>query len=196
MFSSLSPAFTLIPFANVLSFLSLFVYPAYRTLLLCNIHNPSNITSSVRAQEGSSPTSEVDFKPVYVHWLCYWVLYAVYHLLEDTVIRYAVPFFPLYFEIKALGFYWLWSEEFQGAGWLWYRLLDCRYGKIDKVLVDMYNKHCPASVKMWLQEKGQGSAAAGAGGSTGGEKKGAGGFDSTRDVVKTMDVSSLGGRKS
>jgi receptor expression-enhancing protein 5/6 len=77
-----------------------FVYPAYM---------------SFKALD--TPDSEDD-----IQWLTYWVVFATFSILEQTV-GFITDFIPMYFYLKIAFFVWLYHPQFKGATVLYSKVL-------------------------------------------------------------------------
>ncbi|KAK1934892.1 putative membrane protein [Babesia divergens] len=54
------------------------------------------------------------------HHIFYWAVYYVFFKLETSFMAFIVPFIPFFCELKLLVFFWLVSEHFKGAGYLFH----------------------------------------------------------------------------
>lgn len=97
----------------------------------------------------------------YIHWTAFWVIFITWQFGEQTLLAPVLPFIPFFYELKALLFYWLCSDRFRGAGWLWLELVEPVYHPLSMKLAEAFNKHCPDSMKSYL---GCTSTSAGLGG--------------------------------
>ena len=80
--------------------LSGFVYPAYM---------------SFKALDTPDPEDDIQ-------WLTYWVVFATFSILEQTV-AFITDFIPFYFYLKIAFFVWLYHPQFKGATVLYSKVL-------------------------------------------------------------------------
>lgn len=138
---------------SLLSFAVCFVYPAKLTSQLLLGYGSCCRRASSRAAMTGSGGGESDgggSVHEYIHWTAFWIIFIVWQFGEKSVMAPLVTFFPFYFELKALLFYWLCNDRFRGAGWLWLELVEPIYRPLSMKLAETFNKQCPASVQAYL----------------------------------------------
>ncbi|CRG93943.1 HVA22-like protein, putative [Plasmodium gallinaceum] len=73
----------------------------------------------------------------YIHFLTYWILYSFYSYMESVLIIHFMNYIPFYYEIKLILFFWLYSDTFQGAGYLYFKFIEKNYIILDKKISDL-----------------------------------------------------------
>ncbi|GIX66298.1 HVA22-like protein, putative [Babesia caballi] len=58
---------------------------------------------------------------LYAHHLLYWTVYFLFLKFETYFLVYLIPYLPFFYEMKILVFFWLASDHFKGAGYLFHR---------------------------------------------------------------------------
>ncbi|CRH00773.1 HVA22-like protein, putative [Plasmodium relictum] len=73
----------------------------------------------------------------YIHFLTYWILYSFYSYIESVFLIHFMNYIPFYYEIKLVLFFWLYSDTFQGAGYLYFKFIEKNYIILDKKISDL-----------------------------------------------------------
>eukprot|EP00747_Dinoflagellata_sp_TGD_P163766 gnl/TRDRNA2_/TRDRNA2_182797_c0_seq1.p1 gnl/TRDRNA2_/TRDRNA2_182797_c0~~gnl/TRDRNA2_/TRDRNA2_182797_c0_seq1.p1 ORF type:complete len:133 (-),score=32.97 gnl/TRDRNA2_/TRDRNA2_182797_c0_seq1:132-530(-) len=63
----------------------------------------------------------------YVQWIAYWMMCAVWMILEYNVLYLVSDYIPFFLEIKLLGFLWLAHPDYKGATYLYYKFIQQHY---------------------------------------------------------------------
>ncbi|EDO06778.1 uncharacterized protein BBOV_IV004170 [Babesia bovis T2Bo] len=108
--------FSLLP-RPVLSILNLAIcvlYPGYHTFA----HLYHGILNSENKKNADDPRLN---SGLISHYIFYWTIYFLYVKLEASALVYVSPYIPSFYEMKLLAFYWLASDHFKGAGYLFHR---------------------------------------------------------------------------
>ncbi|AFZ80254.1 uncharacterized protein BEWA_031070 [Theileria equi strain WA] len=95
----------------LLNFLICQLYPGVKTFLYLY---GEKLPSSVR------PAQPTVHSAVYAHYIVYWSVYVLYSFV-DALLGRQLAYFPFFYEVKLTFFYWLGSENFKGAGFLFQR---------------------------------------------------------------------------
>lgn len=135
----------------------------------------------------------------YIHWTAFWVIFITWQFGEQTLLAPVLPFIPFFYELKALLFYWLCSDRFRGAGWLWLELVEPVYHPLSMKLAEAFNKHCPDSMKSYLGCPSTSAGPGGRGASSPSSSKGAtdaGRATSANAFEQSRAVSSSVGKES
>mmetsp|Transcript_50418 Transcript_50418/g.134822 ORF Transcript_50418/g.134822 Transcript_50418/m.134822 type:complete len:148 (-) Transcript_50418:133-576(-) len=103
---------SLLPFPQTVVALAQFGYP-----LVCYLEKAKS----------STPLRDLD----YVQWTMYWVICAVWMLLEWNLLFFLVDYLPMYLELKLVFFTWLVHPDYLGAAYLWYGPLQPIHKKLD-----------------------------------------------------------------
>ncbi|SOV81508.1 HVA22-like protein, putative [Plasmodium sp. gorilla clade G3] len=82
----------------------------------------------------------------YIHFLTYWILYSFYTYFESAFIVKLMNVVPFYGELKIMFFFWLYSDTFQGAGYLYFKFIEKHYSIIDKKICDLIQNTIPKNV--------------------------------------------------
>jgi len=154
--------------SNLLSFAVCFIYPAYLTfsMVLTTKYSPcgkkdigkkieekakelkSNVmTTTTQNKLGLVSNEEIND---YIHYGLYWIIFVFYTCIETGCFFSLIQYIPCYYEMKSILFFWLGSEHFKGAGWLWFSIIETNYKFIDNILVDAFDAYCPQTIKQHL----------------------------------------------
>ncbi|EAN33582.1 TB2/DP1 HVA22 family protein [Theileria parva strain Muguga] len=91
-------------------------------------------------------SKESNLKCVYTaHHLLYWAMY-----LTNSYFESLVPFMkrlPLYKEAKLVFFFWLGSDHFKGAGYLYHTYLQKLFLNVSDYLMNFFNTHLDNATK-------------------------------------------------
>ncbi|KAI4837137.1 YOP1-like protein [Plasmodium brasilianum] len=82
----------------------------------------------------------------YIHFLTYWIIYSSYSYLEAVLLTHIMNYIPFYSEIKLMFFFWLYSDTFQGAGYIYFKFIEKNYALVDKKLCDLVQNKLPKNV--------------------------------------------------
>ncbi|CAG9477674.1 HVA22-like protein, putative [Plasmodium vivax] len=90
----------------------------------------------------------------YIHFLTYWIMYSLYSYLEAILLIHIMNYIPFYSEMKLAFFFWLYSDTFQGAGYIYFKWIEKHYALVDKKLCDLLQNKIPKNVaSMFYFEK-------------------------------------------
>ncbi|ANQ09220.1 Uncharacterized protein PCOAH_00033090 [Plasmodium coatneyi] len=90
----------------------------------------------------------------YIHFLTYWIMYSLYTYLESIFIVHLTNYIPFYSELKVAFFFWLYSDTFQGAGYIYFKWIEKNYAPLDKKLCELLHDKIPKNlVNMFYFEK-------------------------------------------
>lgn len=82
----------------------------------------------------------------YIHFLTYWFIYSIYSYVESSLLVPIIHYIPFYYELKLTLFYWLYSDTFQGAGYLYFKFIEKNYARIDKTLCEFVQEKVPKQI--------------------------------------------------
>lgn len=82
----------------------------------------------------------------YIHFLTYWFIYSIYSYIESSLLVHIIHYIPLYYELKLILFYWLYSDTFQGAGYIYFKFIEKNYARFDKQLCDLVQAKIPKQI--------------------------------------------------
>lgn len=111
--------FSVVPYIGLISWAIQWIYPLWM---------------SCRILRGDAARKE----KMQGHWVVYWVFCALFSVIE-TVLR--LDLIPMYFELKALLFFWLVWPKFSGASWVWHNHAEKFFPLIDDPLQEFLNKN-------------------------------------------------------
>ncbi|GFE53627.1 TB2 HVA22 domain-containing protein [Babesia ovis] len=90
------------------------LYPAYLTF--------AHLYSSVLHNQHKAESEDHRHNSgLIAHYIAYWTIYVLFSKLESYALAYIIPIIPFFYEAKLLSFFWLASEQFKGAGYLFHR---------------------------------------------------------------------------
>lgn len=72
------------------------------------------------------------------HWVTYWVICALFSVLEVAL---RLDLIPLFFELKFAFFFWLTANQFNGASWIWNNHAEKFFPLIDDPFQEFTSKH-------------------------------------------------------
>lgn len=86
-------------------------------------------------------------KVQYIHFLMYWLFYSIYSNIESFLLSKYILYIPFYYEIKMFFFYWLYSEQFQGAAYIYFKFIEKNYATLDKKICQIVQVKVPDKIK-------------------------------------------------
>ncbi|CDR95949.1 HVA22-LIKE domain containing PROTEIN,putative [Babesia bigemina] len=92
------------------------LYPGYKTFT----HLYHGLLSGHDDASAEDPRTNCG---LFAHHILYWTIFFLFLKLETYFLVYLIPYFPMFYELKLLAFYWLSSYEFKGAGYLFHRFV-------------------------------------------------------------------------
>ncbi|ORM39806.1 uncharacterized protein BXIN_0171 [Babesia sp. Xinjiang] len=103
------------------------LYPAYLTFMHL-YHGVLHDTPKDGAEDPRMNSGLI------AHYIQYWTIYVLFVKLEAYALSYVVPYIPFFYEAKLVTFYWLGSDHFKGAGYLFHRYVMKNMMNMVKVL--------------------------------------------------------------
>eukprot|EP00405_Crypthecodinium_cohnii_P001101 CAMPEP_0194761128 /NCGR_PEP_ID=MMETSP0323_2-20130528/13899_1 /TAXON_ID=2866 ORGANISM="Crypthecodinium cohnii, Strain Seligo" /NCGR_SAMPLE_ID=MMETSP0323_2 /ASSEMBLY_ACC=CAM_ASM_000346 /LENGTH=147 /DNA_ID=CAMNT_0039682721 /DNA_START=62 /DNA_END=505 /DNA_ORIENTATION=+ len=67
----------------------------------------------------------------YVQWTVYWIITALWTVIENTCLWLVVDWFPFFLELKICFFLWLAHPDYKGAAYLWFAHLQKPHKELD-----------------------------------------------------------------
>eukprot|EP01066_Platyproteum_vivax_P000890 Platyproteum_vivax@DN10996_c0_g1_i1.p1 len=128
---------SVIPFIGLFCFGTQYAYPLLNTVQIL-----------IDADENDKTHSRLQ-------WLVYWVMCCLFSVLETYVLFWAFEYFPLYLEVKTLGFMWLVHPDFKGALYIWQSVGPKYYKEVDAILMEKLPLLHSTGSKKNLYEQGQ-----------------------------------------
>ncbi|VWU52629.1 YOP1-like protein, putative [Hepatocystis sp. ex Piliocolobus tephrosceles] len=96
----------------------------------------------------SEKTNEENLQ--YIHFLTYWIIYSLYSYIEFLLLLYIINYIPFYSELKVIFFFWLHSDTFQGAGYIYFKYIDKNYAYLDKKLCSLIYDVIPKNMQSFF----------------------------------------------
>ncbi|XP_053991551.1 uncharacterized protein LOC128883339 [Hylaeus volcanicus] len=114
----------LVPFIPFLNFFVEIVVPLRRTIPLL-----------IQFDSSYKETDSTEIRINEIQWTMYWIVFTIYRwLLNKDYVSNILEKLPFHRELKFAFIFWLVSQEFQGAAWIWFNIVEIRFEKLYHLL--------------------------------------------------------------